>query len=88
MADEGEASSQVKMGICFWYGKGVAQSYPEAIRYFQMAADQNHWKAFKYREPSALLGKKRTLGTHFVHAVGKVTYMHNGDPIHCSRYNS
>jgi TPR repeat protein len=40
-AEEGDRTAQCYLGICYQTGQGVAQDYPEAVRWFRRAADQN-----------------------------------------------
>ncbi|HYG34555.1 MAG TPA: tetratricopeptide repeat protein, partial [Clostridia bacterium] len=40
-ADEGDAAAQCYLGICYQTGKGVAQDYQEAVRWFRRAAEQD-----------------------------------------------
>ena len=41
-ADQGAHSAQNMLGVCYEQGKGVAQDHKEAVRWFQLAADQGH----------------------------------------------
>ena len=36
----GHAEAQNKLGLCYYSGAGVMKDYPEAIKWFKMAADQ------------------------------------------------
>ena len=47
-ADQGHAAAQFKMGIAYQNGEGVEpsdKSDEEAVRWYQLAADQGHEKA-------------------------------------------
>jgi TPR repeat protein len=44
-ADHGDAEAELKLGSMYYYGKGVPQSYSEALRWYQKAADQGNAKA-------------------------------------------
>lgn len=44
-SDLGHAHAQYNLGICYYQGLGVAQSYEEAIRYLEMASRANYAKA-------------------------------------------
>jgi hypothetical protein len=41
-ADQGNASAQYSLGICYYYGKGVYKNVAEVIRYWRMSADQGN----------------------------------------------
>ena len=40
-AEEGDAAAQCYLGICYQTGQGVAQDYPQALKWLRRAADQN-----------------------------------------------
>jgi TPR repeat protein len=44
-ASDGSADKQYALGIVFFYGKSVQQSYKEALVWFRRAADQDHVEA-------------------------------------------
>lgn len=44
-ADQGDANSQVEMGLCYYFGHGVEQSYTEAVRWYRMAMAQGNARA-------------------------------------------
>ena len=44
-ADQGGAKAQFKLGQVYYYGKGVAQDYAEALRWYRKAADQGDAEA-------------------------------------------
>ena len=39
-AQQGDAIMQRRLGNCYYLGEGVAQSYPEAVKWFRKAAEQ------------------------------------------------
>ena len=41
-ADQGIPQAQFNMGVCYSTGKGVAQDYKEAVRWYRKAADQGY----------------------------------------------
>jgi Sel1 repeat len=41
-AEKGNAHAQTMMGLLYYFGHGVPQSYSEAARWYQLAADQEH----------------------------------------------
>ncbi|MEC7641700.1 MAG: SEL1-like repeat protein, partial [Nitrospinota bacterium] len=45
LADQGFAEAQINLGMMFEKGKGVSQDYKEAVRWYQLAADQGLTKA-------------------------------------------
>lgn len=44
-AELGDAVSQQRLGVCYFYGAGIKQDFKEAIRWFQKAAKQGDAKA-------------------------------------------
>ena len=44
-ADQGDAEAQYNLGLMYYQGKGVAQDYLAAMKWFRMAADQGHARA-------------------------------------------
>ena len=44
-ADQGRAQAQYNLGGMYDEGKGVAQDYSAAVKWFRMAADQGHAQA-------------------------------------------
>ena len=57
-ANQGDAEAQKTLARCFFIGKGVEQSYKEAIYWFEKAADQGDTKA------------QNTLGKLYYHGMG------------------
>lgn len=45
LAEDGNAEAQSKLGICYEFGKGVTQSYSEAVKWYQKAVDQGNAEA-------------------------------------------
>ena len=45
LADQGDASAQIRMGASYADGSGVTQSYPEAMNWFRKAAEQGNARA-------------------------------------------
>jgi hypothetical protein len=45
IAEEGDAAAQFNVGLMYYDGKGVAQNFDEARRWFQRSADQGYEKA-------------------------------------------
>jgi uncharacterized protein len=41
-ADQGNATAQCYLGVCYGNGTGVTKNEVEAARYYQLAADQGH----------------------------------------------
>src|SRR5487761_2494397 len=41
-AEKGDAAAQAYLGWCYYAGKGVAQDYPEAVRWYRKAAEQGN----------------------------------------------
>ena len=39
------ADAQYELGTCYEFGKGVEQSYEQAIRWYRKAAEQGHANA-------------------------------------------
>ena len=44
-AKQGNAEAQAKLGVLYYYGKGVPQNYFEAAKWYQRAADQGQVEA-------------------------------------------
>ena len=44
-AEQGDANAQLKLGVCFHYGRGVPQSYEKAVEWFTKAAEQGNASA-------------------------------------------
>jgi len=45
IAEQGDAGAQFNVGLMYYDGKGVSQSFEEARRWFQRSADQGYEKA-------------------------------------------
>jgi len=45
LAESGDAKAQFNLGVMYEDGKGVPQSYAEAVKWFRKAADQGYAKA-------------------------------------------
>lgn len=43
--EQGLAEAQNKLGVMYFYGRGVVQNYAEAVRWFRQAAEQGHAEA-------------------------------------------
>ena len=41
-AEQGEAWTQIELGDCYYYGKGVKQNYTEAVKWYKKAAKQGY----------------------------------------------
>lgn len=41
-AEQGDATAQFYLGLCYDKGKGVAQDYEKAVEWYQKAADQGN----------------------------------------------
>lgn len=61
-ADDGHAFSASNLGICFYFGDGVEQSYEDAFRYFQVALKKNDPTAFYYIARMYRFGEGREHG--------------------------
>ena len=44
-ADQGLASAQDDLALCYYYERGIAQDYEKAAQWWQKAADQGHRNA-------------------------------------------
>ena len=44
-ADQGDADAQYNLGVCYEKGRGVTQSYDEAVKWFRKAAEQGYSRA-------------------------------------------
>ena len=42
LAEQGLAAAQKKLGICYYIGQGVTQSYTEAVKWYRKAAEQGN----------------------------------------------
>lgn len=42
MAEAGNVKAQFHLGNCYYIGKGVAQNYTEAVKWYTKAAQQGH----------------------------------------------
>ncbi len=47
-ADQGLAEAQCKLGVCYYYGKGIKKSSSEAIKWYQKAIEQGNAEALYY----------------------------------------
>ena len=45
--EQGDASAQFNLGLCYGKGQGVAQSHSEAEKWFRKAAEQGDTEAQK-----------------------------------------
>ena len=43
-ANQGDSDAQVKLGLAYYHGRGVAQNFAEAVRWYKKAADQGDGK--------------------------------------------
>ena len=39
------ANAQCELGDCYYYGKGVTQSYKDAVKWYRLAAERGHARA-------------------------------------------
>ena len=46
-AEQGNASGQWLLGMCYYYGRGVGQNYAEAVKWYRKAAEQGNANAQK-----------------------------------------
>ena len=44
-AEQGDATAQHNLGVCYVTGQGVKQDYAEAVKWYRKAAEQNNAKA-------------------------------------------
>lgn len=44
-AEQGAASAQYNLGVCYEYGNGVEQNYGIAAKWYRKAAEQGHEQA-------------------------------------------
>ena len=44
-SEQGHATAQFNLGICYDYGQGVAQDYNEAVKWYRKAAEQGYARA-------------------------------------------
>ncbi len=45
LAEQGDAEAQYRLGVCYEIGKGVEQSYEEAVKWYKKAAEQGDTNA-------------------------------------------
>ena len=45
LAEQGCAEAQFHLGVCYYNGQGVVQSYEEAVKWYTLAAEQGYAKA-------------------------------------------
>ena len=57
LAEQGDAKSQINMGVMYEYGLGVQQDFAEAAKWYRLAADQKNSQA------QYLLGMKYQKGS-------------------------
>ncbi len=48
LAQEGKPDAQLELGIWYYLGDGVEESYSEAVRWFRKAAEQGYDTAAKF----------------------------------------
>ena len=41
-AEKGEAEGQCLLGVCYYFGDGVAQDFTMAVKWYRKAAEQGH----------------------------------------------
>ena len=46
-AEQGNAYAQNNLGVCYYNGEGVEQSYDEAVRWYEKSALQNNVTAMR-----------------------------------------
>ena len=44
-ADQGHAAAQYKLGVAYYFGRGVEKDDKQAVEWFRKAADQGHAEA-------------------------------------------
>ena len=44
-ASQGDADTQYNLGVMYDFGQGVPQDYAQAVKWYRLAADQEHVKA-------------------------------------------
>ena len=49
-AEVGDATAQHDLGTCYYYGKGVAKDYIEAVKWYTKSAEQGDERAKKELE--------------------------------------
>lgn len=59
-AEQGDAEAQFSLGVCYFGGLGVEQSYIEAVKWYRKAAEQELAKSFT--EAVEWLGKASEQG--------------------------
>lgn len=57
MAEKGDAVAQLNLGRNYYHGRGVAQDFEEAIKWYRKAAEQNHARAQFYLCQSYAFGE-------------------------------
>ncbi len=45
LAEQGDAVAQYNLGVCYENGRGVTQSYTEAVKWLKQAAEQGYAEA-------------------------------------------
>ena len=63
-ADEGSLFAMVTVGLCYHQGLGTAQSKPEAVNYFKMAAQRG--SRFSYEELKRIYDEMRPADPQFI----------------------
>ena len=63
-ADEGSVFAMVTVGLCYEQGLGIAQSKPEAVNYFKMAAQRG--SRFAYEELKRIYDEQRPADPQFI----------------------
>ena len=44
-ANKGDSNAQLNLGICYYYGNGVARDFAEAVKWYRKAAEQENGDA-------------------------------------------
>lgn len=60
-AEQGDAEAQFSLGVCYFGGLGVEQSYTKAVKWYRKAAEQELAKSFS--EAVKWLGKAAEQGS-------------------------
>jgi TPR repeat protein len=47
-AEQGDATAEVSLGLCYFYGLGVSQDLSEGIKWYEMAAEHGGFEAARY----------------------------------------
>src|SRR5436190_1055289 len=55
LAEQGLAVAQFNVGLMYDMGQGVLQNYSEAVKWYRLAADQNHKDAIPNRDKAVLV---------------------------------